>query len=466
MDPTDKGNVGNKPENGHELDGIRNAVSSDMITLDIKYATITKPAELLATPLVLEPTSPIVAATGNRKEKGIRRKTDFLDGIRALGIFLVIAAHSGLNDMWEVCGGTAVDIFLTLSGFLMVLSFYPALEKSNLSLWGFLVMTFQFWTKKFFRIYGPLFIWILFHYTLISKETGPFKLCNWTSTQDMAFAIFGGRPMNCPLWYIPIQFGHYLMMPFYALLVFISEKYWKFTVAAALGCSIFHDLVYARGFQVQIDHISTLLTSVSFGIIYLKCKDQLSKLAKLKGYKRLLLEYFEGFVVLMLISTASRLILFRYFYKFHEPNQRGYISIYLGFIYVKEAYAPSLIAKYFGNPNYKWIATISYTLYLMHFWVIYNRPEWPGYTYDKVTSVIACWFYSLVVGWFCYHATERPYNVVMNHFSNWSGLNGPKKKAESQKLIAEMKEKLAPRFKSIFKRANGASTEVKPESFA
>ena len=342
--------------------------------------------------------------------------------------------------MWEVNGGTAVDIFFCIAGFLMVLSYYPSLGKHKLTIYSWLQLTFQYWIKKFLRIYGPLMIWILFHYTLISKETGPFKLCNWQNPADMAFAIFGGREMQCPLWYIPIQMGHYLMMPFYCLLVFLSGKYWKIVVFLALGSSMYHDLVYARGFQVQIDHIGTLLTSASFGIIYIKLKPELQQLSKLKGTKKLALEYFEGFIILMMISTATRLMLFDYFYKFHQPNQRGYISIYLGFIFVKEAYAPSLIAKYFRHYGFKWIATISYTLYLMHFWVIYNRPNLPGYTFDKVTSVIFCWFYSLFVGYFAYNLIERPYNwLMMQHICNLVGLNGPKKRQEELKSAQELK---------------------------
>ena len=346
--------------------------------------------------------------------------------------------------MWEVNGGTAVDIFFCISGFLMILSFYPTLGQ-RLTFKKFAELAFIYWIKKFLRIYGLLFIWILFHYTLISKETGPFKLCNWESPGDMAFAVFGGREMSCPLWYIPIQFGHYLMMPFFALIIFLSGRYWKYVVFLALGFSIFHDLVYARGFQVQIDHISTFLTSASFGIIYLKSKPFLTRLGQSKGLKRMAIEYFEGFVVLMLVSTATRLMLFSYFYKFHDPNQRGYISIYLGFIFVKESYCPSLIAKYFSHKGFKWIATISYTLYLMHFWVIYNRPNFPGYNYDKVTSVIFCWFYSLFVGYFCYHLIEVPYNWLTNLFCDWSGLNGPKKQIEFTKkrnsAVRHIKEK-------------------------
>ena len=364
--------------------------------------------------------------------------------------------------MWEVCGGTGVDIFLCISGLLMILSFYPSLERHRLTSWTFVVMTSQFWVKKFLRIYGPLLIWIWIHFTLIDKDKGPFKLCNFTGPADMALAIFGGREMSCPLWYIPIQFGHYLMMPFYALLVFLSGKYWKFVVAAALGCSIFHDLVYARGFQVQIDHIGTLLTSASFGIIYLKSKSQLVPMGKWKGRKRLALEYLEGFIVLMMVSTATRLMLFQYFHKFHEPNQRGYISIYLGFIFVKEAYAPGVIGTYFRHPGFRWIATISYTIYLMHFWVVYNRPEFPGYTYDKVTSVIACWFFSLFVGYLCYHAIEVPYNWVMTQFCNWSGLNGPKKREESIKTCNEFGQTVKTHVKTM-RRRNSVTVEPKEQ---
>jgi len=126
-----------------------------------------------------------------------------------IGYFL-FANHQFLYPLSNIAG-VGVDLFLFLSGFGLVASFY----KKPLSAW-------DFYKKRLLKIFIPLWI-VLIVYLLLDKF-----LLNQTyqlrTIIESFFGIFRSadifRDINSPLWYLTLILFYYLTFPF----VFIRER--------------------------------------------------------------------------------------------------------------------------------------------------------------------------------------------------------------------------------------------------
>ncbi|RUW43706.1 acyltransferase, partial [Mesorhizobium sp. M1A.F.Ca.ET.072.01.1.1] len=99
-----------------------------------------------------------------------RSRVECLDGLRALAAMWVLVGHCLLLTGWRVPilgePDLGVDLFIMLSGFLMV--FHYQLRQDN-EPWQRPETWLKFWTRRYFRI-APLFYVMLF----LALALGPY----------------------------------------------------------------------------------------------------------------------------------------------------------------------------------------------------------------------------------------------------------------------------------------------------
>ena len=172
----------------------------------------------------------------------------FLDGLRALAALFVIAHHSWLEiwpsalpsgplakwTNWLIFGHYAVALFITLSGFSLMLS---VIRNNGILRGG----AKTFFLRRARRILPPYYfalgLSLLLCLTLIGKPTGTHwdvsvgfgkrdVLHHLTLTQD----LFGAGAINHAFWSIAVECHYYLFFP---LLVWSWRKFGPMTTTAA-----------------------------------------------------------------------------------------------------------------------------------------------------------------------------------------------------------------------------------------
>ena len=81
-----------------------------------------------------------------------------LDGIRAISVLIVVAAHSGLETL--VPGGLGVTIFFFLSGYLISTLMLAENERTGE------INIVKFYARRLFRLMPPLFVSLAIAYGL------------------------------------------------------------------------------------------------------------------------------------------------------------------------------------------------------------------------------------------------------------------------------------------------------------
>ncbi len=160
-----------------------------------------------------------------------------LDGLRALCIALVTINHMHEPFPMPVAGYLGVDIFYTLSGFLITTLLLREREKYG-------VVTLKgFYTRRAFRIF-PLYFCVLLLYVVVIKAThdavrwGQLKLAlpylvsfNQEFRPDASGTIFGHS------WSLGFEEKFYLAWPLLVLLLYPVRR-WRLAIMLSLGAAL------------------------------------------------------------------------------------------------------------------------------------------------------------------------------------------------------------------------------------
>jgi peptidoglycan/LPS O-acetylase OafA/YrhL len=150
-----------------------------------------------------------------------------VDLIRILAAWMVLAWHTGDHIGYRLpifgSAAVAVDVFMNISGFLMVFHFWERREKEP---WHEPMTWLRFYIRRFFRI-APLYYFALLFLVVIGltppypNSVGP-TLPTWQWLLLRFSFLFGFIPHQCvncamPDWSLTLEMQFYACFPFLAL---------------------------------------------------------------------------------------------------------------------------------------------------------------------------------------------------------------------------------------------------------
>jgi len=220
----------------------------------------------------------------------------WLDGLRGFAALWVVLSHvrilTGLPGIPVLSwGGLAVDLFMMLSGFLMVHHYILRRDKEP---WDSVDTGIRFWQRRFFRI-APLYYVLLAIALLLGPWLGEFRdaiAAVWPRTATAperyldqsllnllahASFVFGATPefafrTALPDWSIGLEMQFYLAFPF--LMHAISRLgVWTVAFGLAIACFIaiflfpaFFDRFEMPSFLVLRLHVFLVGMLIAFGL--------------------------------------------------------------------------------------------------------------------------------------------------------------------------------------------------------
>ncbi len=309
----------------------------------------------------------------------------FLDGFRGFAALWVLASHclilSGYSLPILSKGKVAVDIFMVMSGFLMVFHYF---KREATEPWAHSRTWFKFYIRRFFRI-APLY-YVLFTIALLfgsflgecrQSIAGVFPGSHTPVDRyiDHSFAnifthvtfIFGFLPnfaFTTPLpdWSIGLEMQFYFIFPF--LMLFLRKHaYILPTILISLLCFVVSKFFLKYAFpmpsflplKVHLFFIGILLATAHADYI----SKQHSK-AKILALFAIVISGFLQEKIILLVACVMFGILF-----YDEQNYRVGLSRPLNFL---KAILGSRIATFMAN--------VSYSVYLLHLLVVLPLAAW------------------------------------------------------------------------------------------
>jgi len=282
------------------------------------------------------------------------RHVPALDGLRAIAIAIVVLSHSQYSKM--VPGGFGVTLFFFLSGFLITTILRDEIGKS-----GTLSLKI-FYLRRTVRIIPPMLFSILlvvvisrFHllgdnFVLENVWTDIFFLTNYAD-------LFGAASRtSIPLWSLDVEEHYYLLFPLFLLLTF-RKKPWLIFAAICLGVlmlrfalePIYGDKVYYW--------THTRIDSILFGSILALWRNPIDH--DRGGFAAHWTTLAIG-AALMLITFVVRDDSFR------QTLRYSLQGIALMFVFTFAIQDRGWAAHLLASRPLRWLADISYTLYLVH----------------------------------------------------------------------------------------------------
>ena len=283
-----------------------------------------------------------------------------LDGIRALAVSIVVAAHLGLEKY--IPGGFGVTIFFFLSGYLI--TSLLRIEKINTGE----VSLGAFYLRRTFRIMPPLYITLMF--ALILGQLGLIGR-EYTAGGVTLQALFlhnyktffgAGEGLPIPLWSLAVEEHFYLIFPL-LYIVFLSKlapsKAALWCLAAcgvALVLRLTSLLISPEMVELNYTMSQTRMDSILFGCILAFWNNPL---IDTKPWKPNIAHFLGALAVI----AACLIIRNEDFRQTLRYTLQG-VALFVIFSYVLQA--GGLIRALLANELARWIGLLSYTVYLVH----------------------------------------------------------------------------------------------------
>ena len=376
-------------------------------------------------------------------------RIDVLDGLRALAILLVLARHS-LKPFWTdfsqpflpvgpfdaavflMNGWTGVDLFFVLSGFLITRQLlHGFLRSGHTSRQAML----HFYKKRFFRI-APAYYLVL---TLICLgvfppyPNGGFEHLGWRYLYHLLFMQDYLPPDICfVFWSLAIEIKFYILAPFIALgLLKIDRVHHRYAVLAAIIAVLAALRLYAALYisDQSGDYETYFLQfrnrfhlgadALVAGMLCAKLWDSRTIRARLS--RRMVANaLFFGGTALFFGLTGFTLL--------HDTGISLFDKAALPLL-VGGAFAMMLLgllgdcaaSRFFRCGVLRFIAMISYSLYLIHIPLLYPIVLTGSRIYDDPAHPALSWLATLPpFALYCAVAATFMYFVVEKPFIDWA----------------------------------------------
>jgi peptidoglycan/LPS O-acetylase OafA/YrhL len=320
-----------------------------------------------------------------------------LDGMRAIAILIVIVAHAGAGKF--VPGGFGVTIFFFLSGYLIT-----SLLRVEAARTGKIDLR-DFYLRRAIRILPPLYIttavvailsiWGVFGRALNLPSLlldGAF-LTNYNQFFPERFL----HSLPIPLWSLDVEEHFYLIFSTVFAVVMVHMKPTRAALICAVACAVilgirFLDAFLLKDITLNYYWSHTRMDSILFGCILALWNNPAIDEHAWRPSKLAVV----GALVLLALCLAVRGDLFR------ETIRYTLQGIALFVIFSAALHDRGMALWILGSTPMRWIALISYTLYLVHFpiFLAVERYQVPG---TAAIGIALSLMYSLAMYWLVEH---------------------------------------------------------------
>lgn len=313
-------------------------------------------------------------------------RVNCLDGLRGVAALWVLIGHSlfltGASLPVLSTPDLGVDLFILLSGFLMVFQYQ---QRSRSEDWGRVRTWAAFWIRRFFRIaplyYLALFIALLLGPTLYADraaidavlghaaqsperylDTGPTNVLLHIS---FLFGFLPSHAFRTPLpdWSLGLEMQFYAAFPFLVLLLRKCGWAWMVVVAAGLAAAVALFLklgglhfpmpaflplkmhLFLCGMLIAIDHDSAA-----------PARDLPARM----------------FCIVMLAALPIG----GGFDLPHLMAREALVLVFFTLIHARTLAAANVLARLLGTPALRWMGELSYGVYLFHLLFLHRVAAW------------------------------------------------------------------------------------------
>ncbi|GMF27147.1 unnamed protein product [Phytophthora fragariaefolia] len=349
----------------------------------------------------------------------------FLDGVRGAAVVFVVTQHSGyMHDIYM--GAVGVDAFFVLSSFLLTMIFMKKsiklrAEQASYCRWGWTLA--DYFSKRFFRVY-PLFaivaitLWFMpFEYKhryYLVKNPEDFNLFQTLT--------FHPEHRHYLMWTLPLEISYYFILPAFVLAVLKMRHFWWISFIPLYVWVIHEGLYTTRNNyyrQPLSMHLPTFVAGSMAAVIFVKLEAWIKNTGfAFRTLHIIVLRVVETVLIAAYLSVVFRGLFFNWLGMPLKPEQyyiMPFTSVKLSLIIVIEMIQPSTVAMIFEWIVLRYLGKISFSVYLLHVFVIFT-PSIKQQTnyYDKTFSV-----FSLVImlATVSYYTIEYPSQQLAQRFS-------------------------------------------------
>jgi peptidoglycan/LPS O-acetylase OafA/YrhL len=329
----------------------------------------------------------------------------------------------GVNNL----GSIAVDAFFVLSAFLLTMLFMKKsirliAEEASFRKWTFTLA--DYFSKRFFRVY-PLFallsitLWLLpFEYKrqyYLVKKPEDFNLFQTLT--------FHPEHRHYLMWTLPLENSYYFLLPVFVFAVLKLGRLWWVPFIALYAWAIHEGLYKTRdNFYKQPlkKHLPTFVVGSMAAVLFVK----LEAWIKTSGFQfrkshMIGVRAIESILVAAYLSVSFRGLFFNWLHA-SLPHTTNYFmpftSVKLSLLIVIEMIVPSAVSTIFEWSVLRYCGKISFSIYLLHVFVIFTRPikDQVNY-YDKMFSIFGL---VILLATVSYHSVEYPSQLLAQRISS------------------------------------------------
>lgn len=284
-----------------------------------------------------------------------------LDGFRALAIIIVMIAHAGAGRI--IPGGFGVTIFFFLSGYLIT-----TLLRAEAARTGSIDLR-EFYLRRSVRILPPLYITaaltaLLTIGGLIATKLTPASLlldALFLTNYAQQFPESFNHSLPIPLWSLDVEEHFYMILSTVFAFFFVRWPSRRAAAACAIGCIVVlsirvFNVIALPDYSLNYYWSHTRLDSILFGCCLALWQNPAMDGDAWKPRRR----HVVGALLVLVACIGVRNNAFR------ETVRYSLQGIALFVLFSAALQDEGLARRILGSTPLRWIALISYTLYLIH----------------------------------------------------------------------------------------------------
>lgn len=355
-----------------------------------------------------------------------RKHIPALDGLRGLACLTVVIYHNfGYIQKYIFFGWVTVDLFFTLSSFLITDILLRALNKPN--------YLRNFYARRFFRIFPLYYLSLIIFLIILPQFSTPLRLeyytdnqiYFWTYLQNWLF-VFKPPVITDSLnhfWSLAVEEQFYLIWPL-IILIIRKPRHLQIAVSALLvivnGLRLWAWLQYVPGFSYYNLYTFTRIDGICIG----------SMVALLRIISPGFLSRYTAGVVLFFAALNFGFFFINREFDFSFPYLAlvGYstLAMLLGLLLNQAITGETkIINSIFNFSFFRFVGKISYGFYIFH-WPLYRglgpalhskALNYMGETTAAIFTSATASLLALLLSWISFKYFESPFLKLKDRFS-------------------------------------------------
>jgi peptidoglycan/LPS O-acetylase OafA/YrhL len=301
----------------------------------------------------------------------------FLDGLRGLAVLTLVQELLAYLPDFRL-GLYLADGYFVLSAFLLTMSFERKCrqllaQRAPLIKWA--TMLADYFCKRFFRVYPMVVVVAL---TLAYIPVGDLKRFYCVDAPFNVFEVlsFKFESRFYVLWTVPIQIAYYFVIPVFVAVLLALRRHWWVLVLPLYVWVIDEGINNTRGHHMPLrPHLPTFVAGSLAAVVYSRLNQSIKNNAfEFSWRHQLAVRAFEGAIMFLVLSQMIHGLLFDWIFENRYGNtyEFPFVSMSISALIVIEILLPSALASFLEWNFLRYAGKISYSLYLLHPFVIHN----------------------------------------------------------------------------------------------